>query len=72
MTSNSLSGSKNQHLFVLKLWREGDLAPWRLALRDSVGGAAVGFADLDELLVFLLQTMQQSPASEACGQDEGV
>jgi hypothetical protein len=53
----------------LRLWREDERAPWRLALRDAASGAAVGFTDLDELLLFLLHTMQEA-APPAPARDE--
>jgi hypothetical protein len=70
MTSELPIDSKNYRLFVLRLWREGDRAPWRLALRDAAGGSAIGFADLDELLLFLLKTIQEAPSSATSGQNE--
>jgi hypothetical protein len=50
----------NNKLYVLRLWREDERAPWRVALRDAASGAAVGFSDLDDLLIFLLHAMQAS------------
>ncbi len=44
-------------LYLLRLWREATGAPWRLSLREASGGEAIGFADLDDLVVFLLRTM---------------
>jgi hypothetical protein len=44
-------------VYLLRLWREAAGAPWRLSLRQASEGAAIGFADLDDLVVFLLRTM---------------
>ncbi len=44
-------------LYLLRLWREAAGAPWRLSLREASAGAAIGFADLDDLVVFLLRAM---------------
>jgi hypothetical protein len=44
-------------VYLLRLWREAAGAPWRLSLREASDSQAIGFADLDELVVFLLRTM---------------
>ena len=52
----SADGRRSQ-LYLLRLWREATLSPWRLSLREASDGEAIGFADLDDLVVFLLRTM---------------
>lgn len=52
----SADGRRSQ-LYLLRLWCEEARAPWRLSLRPANGGEAIGFADLDDLVVFLLRTM---------------
>jgi hypothetical protein len=42
-------------VYLLRLWREAAGAPWRLSLREASDGEAIGFADLDDLMVFLLR-----------------
>jgi hypothetical protein len=44
-------------VYLLRLWREAAGAPWRLSLRQASAGAAIGFADLDDLVIFILRTM---------------
>ncbi len=48
---------RDSQVYLLRLWREAAGAPWRLSLREASAGAAIGFADLDDLVVFLLRTM---------------
>ncbi len=48
---------RRSQMYVLRLWREAAGAPWRLSLRTATGGEASGFADLDDLVVFLLRAM---------------
>jgi hypothetical protein len=45
-------------VYLLRLWREAAGAPWRLSLREASGGQAIGFADLDNLVIFLLRVME--------------
>jgi hypothetical protein len=44
-------------VYLLQLWREATEAPWRLSLREASEGEPIGFADLDDLVIFLLRTM---------------
>jgi hypothetical protein len=46
-------GDRHQLTYVLRIWREHGAAPWRAALRSAESGDLLGFADLDELLLFL-------------------
>lgn len=55
------SGRRSQ-VYLLRLWCDSAGAPWRLAVRPAGGGAAIGLADLDELLVFLLRRMAHDGA----------
>jgi hypothetical protein len=43
----------NYHAYLLRLWRENEMAPWRLTLQDSQTGERIGFADLGKLTNFL-------------------
>jgi hypothetical protein len=52
----SAEGRRSQ-VYLLRLWREAAGAPWRLSLRQASNSEAIGFADLDDLVVFLLRTM---------------
>jgi hypothetical protein len=42
-------------LYVLRLWREAASAPWQAMLRRADGGPRIGFADLEQLAIFLLR-----------------
>jgi hypothetical protein len=55
-------------VYLLRLWREAALSPWRLSLREASEGEATGFADLDDLVVFLLRTMARKEGTP----DEGT
>ncbi len=46
-------------VYVLRLWRETAHAPWRAALCPAGGGARIGFADLEELALFLLRLVDE-------------
>jgi hypothetical protein len=48
-------------LYVLRLWREAEGAPWQAMLRPADGGPRLGFADLEQLAIFLLR-LADSPA----------
>jgi hypothetical protein len=48
---------RHSQVYLLRLWREAAGTPWRLSLRQASGGEAIGFADLDDLVIFLLRTM---------------
>jgi hypothetical protein len=54
-------------MYLLRLWREAAEAPWRLSLRQASDSQAIGFADLDDLVIFLLRTMGKK---EEAAQDE--
>jgi hypothetical protein len=42
-------------LYILRLWREAASAPWQAMLRPAGGGPRIGFADLEQLAMFLLR-----------------
>ena len=47
-------------VYVLRLWREAAGAPWRAALRPANGGERIGFADMQDLTLFLLRLTEGS------------
>ena len=53
-------------LYVLRLWRETASAPWQAMLRPAGGGPRIGFADLEQLAIFLLR-LADSPAPPVPG-----
>jgi len=48
---------RRSQIYLLRLWREATEAPWRLSLRAASEGEPIGFADLDDLVIFLLRVM---------------
>jgi hypothetical protein len=50
-------------IYLLRLWHEAAGAPWRLSLRQTSDSQAIGFADLDDLVIFLLRTMARKEAT---------
>ena len=47
------------HTYVLHVWRERPDAPWRASLRASGSQERLGFADLEQLAIFLLHLTEQ-------------
>jgi hypothetical protein len=58
-------------LYVLRLWREAASAPWQAMLRPAGGGSRIGFADLEQLAIFLLRLADHpappDPTTETAG-----
>jgi hypothetical protein len=59
MVSTDQADQPDSHIFLLTLWREWDDGPWRAALRPPAGGARIGFADIEQLVAFLLGLVDQ-------------
>ncbi len=47
----------HSQVYLLRLWREAAGTPWRLSLRPASASPPIGFADLDDLVIFLLRVM---------------
>jgi hypothetical protein len=47
-------------LYALRLWREAEGAPWQAMLRPADGGPRIGFANLEQLAIFLLHLADSS------------
>ena len=47
------------YTYVLHVWREHPHAPWRASLRARDGEQRMGFADLEQLAIFLLGLTEQ-------------
>jgi hypothetical protein len=45
----------NYHAYLLRLWREGEGAPWRASLQSADEAERIGFADLEQLVAYLLR-----------------
>jgi hypothetical protein len=54
---------RHSQVYLLRLWREAAGTPWRLSLRQASEGASIGFADLDDLVIFLLRVMERQKAT---------
>jgi hypothetical protein len=54
MSANDRADQPHSHTFLLTLWREREDGPWRAALRLADGGVRLGFADMEQLMDFLL------------------
>jgi hypothetical protein len=54
MKPEQRADARCSQLYLLQLWREATGAPWRLSLREASAGTMIGFADLDDLVIFLL------------------
>lgn len=46
--------TQNYHAFLLRLWRENATAPWRCSLQATDAVERLGFADLHQLVTYLL------------------
>jgi hypothetical protein len=61
-------------LYVLRLWREAEGAHWQAVLRPAGGGPRMGFADLEQLAIFLLRQADHPapaiPAEHRPGDDD--
>jgi hypothetical protein len=52
-------------IFLLRLWRERDGAPWRISLRGAESDVALGFANLEDLMAHLTRLTATPPAVES-------
>jgi hypothetical protein len=61
-------------LYVLRLWRESEDAPWQAMLRPADGEPRLGFASLEQLAIFLLRLAEGSapaiPAEPPAGDND--
>ena len=50
--------------FLLRLWHEADTpgGDWRASLMDTRTGVRFGFANLEQLFIFLMERTWQPPA----------
>lgn len=53
------------HTYVLHIWCERPGAPWRASLRASGSQERIGFANLEQLAIFLLRLTEQQPLSNS-------
>ncbi|MBI5303427.1 MAG: hypothetical protein HY868_14940 [Chloroflexi bacterium] len=50
--------------FLLRLWAEGEPPVWRFSLEDPHTGERIGMANLDALIAFLKEAMEQVNQNE--------
>ena len=50
--------------FLLRLWVDSDLRQWRFSLEDPHTGERRGLANLDALIAFLKEAMEQVKPSD--------
>lgn len=53
------------HAFLIRLWRDGDRAPWRISVKNAHTGESRFFSSLDELLAFLARMAGNSPEDKS-------
>lgn len=49
------SAARDYHAYLLRLWREDADAPWRCSLQAADGTQRLGFADMAQLVAYLLR-----------------
>ena len=54
MPNRAEQASHLTQIYILTLWRESAGAPWRAALRPAGSAERIGFANLEQLAIFLL------------------
>lgn len=52
------SGQQQYHSLLLRYWREEETVAWRYLVQDLATGEQYSFADLDLLIAFLYQQME--------------
>jgi len=59
---NSTVETRRYHAYLLRLWQTGEdeSAVWLASLEDPRTGERHGFADLNSLLAFLMETCRQT------------
>lgn len=62
-------GGATYKSYLLRLWRgDSASAPWRASLKSVTGGGAPrNFPDLESLVAFLLEELENGPAPSAVG-----
>ena len=65
----ALPSTAEYHAYVLRVWRESEIAPWRYSLQLTDGGERRGFATLDQLAAYLHQCSSVEPSPIDRGRD---
>ncbi|MBI5654018.1 MAG: hypothetical protein HZC40_26755 [Chloroflexi bacterium] len=56
--------SAHYRSFLLRLWQDGDTHIWRFSLEDPHTGERRGLANLDAVIAFLKEAMEQANQNE--------
>jgi hypothetical protein len=59
MAEKPTGGYTHYHAYLLRLWQETEQSPWRLSLQTAATGEQHCFADLNELLNFLSELIDE-------------
>lgn len=62
------SDANTSRSYLLRFWREGLDAPWRILLLSDKDGLRRGFTDLDHLVAYLQSQLEQLESDT--GRDE--
>ena len=60
----------NYHAYLLRLWRDGELAPWRASLEAPGHTEVHTFRDLQALFAYLSEQTNVASFQRAGGDDE--
>lgn len=64
-TQTKGNSSRRYHSYLLRLWREDDLMPWRIQLEDPNTHELIGFQNMEYLLCFLNEQVFHSEGGTA-------
>lgn len=59
-----MATNQNYHSYLLRLWRDQPDDPWRAALQSTATGERINFAEIPQMVEFLLATLATPPAVE--------
>lgn len=60
--------SSNYHAYLLRLWRDETVTPWRATLEDPHTGEVIGFSTLQQLYIFLDEQTEMESSKNNQGQ----
>lgn len=52
-TSDNTLPTRKYHAFLLRVWRDNELSPWRIQIEDPYTNEVIGFSSLAKLKLFL-------------------
>lgn len=62
-SAHSGDGAKAQHAFLLRLWHAD--WTWQASLQDVKSGQRIGFASLEELFAYLMETAEKDTPAQS-------